>query len=202
MKQTFRSNTAFVLGWIWVAFAAANAVDLTLRFTGKSSLVASAVLGGLTAIVYLTALRPGTVLTEEGLRARNPFRTSFLTWASVEEVRVTHSINVEHGEGQILRLWTPTASARERAKATRRGMPKATRGRLVRTEPVRTRAEQAAAEALAGKTHADWVGEQITDRAETGRRRGTPTPIHTTWAIDAIATVVIAVALVVAALVY
>lgn len=200
MKQTYRSNSAFVFGWIWVAFVAFNAVDLTLRYSGESSLVAAAVLGVLTAIVYVTALRPGTVVGEEGLRVRNPFRTTFLPWASVSDVTVTHSINVKHGQEQVLRLWTPTASARERAKATRRGMPKPVRSRLIRTEPVLTKPEQAAAEALAGKTHADWVGEQITQRSEAARRKQEPGEVRTTWALDSIAACVLAAAMVIVAI--
>lgn len=199
MKSTYRSNTAFVFGWIWVAFALFNAVDLTIRYTGKSSLVAGAVLAGLTAIVYVTALRPGTVVASEGLRVRNPFRTWFLPWAAIDGVRVSHAIGVEYGQEQLLRLWTPTASARERAKAARRAVPKAQRG-LLRTEPVRTKAEQMAAEALAGKTHADWVGEQITEQAETARRRDKqPGPVRASWALDSLAACLVAVALIVAA---
>lgn len=201
MKSTYRSNTAFVFGWIWVAFVAINAVDLMLRYTGRSSLVAGAVLGALTAIVYVTALRPGTVLGEEGLRVRNPFRTWSLPWASVDGVRVSHSIAVDYADGKVLRLWTPTASARERAKATRRGVPKGQRGGLLRTEAVRTKAEQMAAEALAGKTHADWVGDQIVERSEAARRRDqAPPPVRATWAIDALAACALAIALVAAAI--
>lgn len=70
----------------------------------------------------------------------------------------------------------PQASARERAAAARRGKPASVpaRGRF-RTEPVRSKGEQAAAEALAGRTHADWVAEQITERTEAARRAASVT---------------------------
>lgn len=201
MKQTYRSKFAFVLGWVWVAFVAANAVDLTVRYSGKSSMVAAAVLGVLTAIVYVIAIRPGTVVGEGELVVRNPFRTTVLPWAAVEDVTVSHSINLEYGGGKVLRLWTPTSTARERAKAQGRGMARPQRGRF-RTEPAMTKAEQAAAEALAGKTHADWVGDQITERAEAAKRRTEDVaPVKTTWAIDAFVVVGLALALVVAAIV-
>ncbi|MEU0570154.1 hypothetical protein ABZ297_32880 [Nonomuraea sp. NPDC005983] len=201
MKQVYRSKTAFVLGWVWVAFVAVNAWDLTVRFNGKPSLVAAAILGGLTAIVYLVALRPATVFTESGLVGRNPLRTTFVPWASVGDVTVSHSINVQHDE-QLLRLWTPMSTARERARAQRRAAPRTQRPSRFRTEPAMTRGEQAAAEAFAGKTHADWVGEQITGRAESARRREEAAgPARTTWALDAFAVLAVAVALVLAAIV-
>ncbi|SEG99515.1 PH domain-containing protein [Nonomuraea solani] len=201
MKQTYRARTAYVMAWVWIAFVAFNVYDLIARYSGKSSLVALAVLGVLTALVYAVALRPATVFTEEGLVGRNPFRTTFLPWAAIDDVTVSHSINVRHGEERVLRLWTPMSSARERARAQRRGVPKVERGRF-KTEPTLSRSEQAAVEAFAGKTHADWVADQIRDRAESARRRDeTAAPVRVTWAYDAIAVLAVAVVLVVASIV-
>ncbi|SDH84526.1 PH domain-containing protein [Nonomuraea jiangxiensis] len=172
MKQTYRSKTAFVLGWVWLVFVAFNVWDLIVHYSGSPSLVALAVLGALTALVYAIALRPATVFTEAGLVGRNPFRTTFLPWASIEDVTVSHTINVRHGDERVLRLWTPMSSARERAKAQRRATPKTERrGRFTAEPPKLSKGEQAAQEAFAGKTHADWVGEQIRERAEAARRR-------------------------------
>ncbi|MGV9777145.1 PH domain-containing protein [Streptosporangium sp. NPDC003464] len=168
MKQVFRSRAALILGWIWMAFAAGNAVDLTVRYSGPSSLVAAAVLGVLTALVFITCLRPAVVLAEDGVLVRNPLRNTFVPWEGVEEVTVSHAIKITSGDGSV-RCWTPQTSARERAAAVRRSNPAGTGGRY-RTEPARSKGEQAAAEALAGKTHADWVAEQITERAEAARR--------------------------------
>ncbi|MFB4266485.1 PH domain-containing protein [Nonomuraea sp. GTA35] len=201
MKQTYRSRTAFVLAWVWLAFVAFNVWDLIVRFNGKPSLVALAVLGVLTALVYAVALRPATVFTEEGLVGRNPFRTTFLPWAAIEDVTVSHAITVQHGDERVLRLWTPMSSARERAKAQRRGTAGEQRGRF-KTEPTLPRAEQAAVEAFAGKTHADWVGDQIRERAESARRRGEEAaPARVSWSYDSIGVLVAAVVLVIAAIV-
>lgn len=203
MKQTYRSKTAFALGCVWLAFVAFNAWDLSVRFNGKPSLIAAAVLGVITALVYVIALRPATVFTEAGLVGRNPLRSTFVPWTLVEGASVSHSINVEHDGGQLLRLWTPMSSARERARAQRRGVPKAPRRGRFQTEPVQTKAEQMAAEAFAGKTHADWVGEQINERAQAAKGRteeaGTT---KVTWSIDAIAVLALAVVLVVAAIIF
>ncbi|WP_326828833.1 hypothetical protein OIE13_25485 [Streptosporangium sp. NBC_01810] len=168
MKQVFRSNLAMIVGWLWMVFAAYNAVDLVVRYNGRPSMVAAAVLGVLTALVFVTCLRPVIVMSEEGVLVRNPLRNAFVPWSGVDEVTVSHSITITSG-GRSVRCWAPQTSARERAAAARKGRPAPARGRF-RTEPVRSKAEQAADEAMAGKTHADWVAEQITERAEAAQR--------------------------------
>ncbi len=177
MKQVFRSTLATAVGWVWMVFAAFNAVDLIARYSGQASMVAAAVLGVLTALVFATCLRPAVILSEDGVRVRNPLRNAFVPWRAVDEVTVSHSITITSG-GERVRCWVPQASARERAAAARRGRsasaPVPARGRF-RTEPVRSKGERAAAEALAGKTHADWVAEQITERAEAARRAASMT---------------------------
>ncbi|MEU6725106.1 hypothetical protein ABZ917_15485 [Nonomuraea wenchangensis] len=207
MKQTYRSRSAFVMAWLWVAFVAFNVYDLINKYTGKASMVALAVLAVLTVVVYVVALRPATVLTEHELVGRNPLRTIKVPWAAIDDVTVSHAISVHHGGdgdgGGVLRLWTPMSSARERAKAQRRGMPSQGRRGRFATEPTVSRAEQAAQEALAGRTHADWVGDQIRERAEAARRRTgeQPVQVRTTWAYDAIVAAAAALALVIAAIV-
>ncbi|GAA2993723.1 PH domain-containing protein [Streptosporangium longisporum] len=168
MKQVFRSTFAVIIGWVWMAFAAFNAVDLVVRYGGRSSMVAAAVLAVLTALVLLTCLRPALVLTEEGVLVRNPLRNTFVPWRAVDGVTVSHSITIVSGERKI-RCWVPHVSARERAAATRKAGAPGRRGRF-ETEPVRSKGERAAAEAVAGRTHADWVAQQITERAEAARR--------------------------------
>ncbi|NRQ32281.1 hypothetical protein HII36_10590 [Nonomuraea sp. NN258] len=200
MKQTFRSKTAFVLGWVWVAFAAINLWDLIARYNGKPSLVALAVLGVLTAVIYVLALRPVTKFTGDELVGRNPFRTTLVPWAAIKDVTVSHSINVEYDDS-VLRLWTPMSSARERAKSQRKGMP-GRRGRFGAKQAM-TKEEEIAATAFAGKTHADWVGEQIMSRAESARsrREEQDTGVRTVWAYDSIGVLLAALALVVVAVV-
>ncbi|MCK2221361.1 PH domain-containing protein [Actinomadura sp. ATCC 31491] len=201
MRQTYRSRSAFVMAWFWLAFVAFNVYDLIHKYSGKASMVALAVLAVLTAVVYVVALRPATVFTERELVARNPLRTVRVPWAAIEDVTVSHAIGVHHGDDQVLRLWTPMSSARERAKAQRRGLASQRRGRF-QTEPALSKAEQAAQEALAGRTHADWVGEQIRERAEAARRRHEEAaPVQASWAYDAVAAGVAALALVVVAIV-
>ncbi|MFC7645098.1 hypothetical protein ACFQX6_33950 [Streptosporangium lutulentum] len=131
-------------------------------------MVAAAVLGVLTMLVFIACLRPAILMTEEGVLVRNPLKNVFVPWKGVDEVTVSHVITITSGNDRV-RCWTPQATARERATAVRRGNAAAAADRR-RPEPVRPKGEQAAAEMLAGKTHADWVAEQLSERAEAARR--------------------------------
>ena len=167
--RVFRSKAAWVLGWIWVVFAAFNTVDLIVRGRLPSALVAGAVLGVLTAIIFITCLRPCVLMRDDGVLVRNPLRDAFVPWRALDGVRVAQAIIIDAGDRSV-RCWTPQSSARERAKAVRRGeAPVGGRqGRWPSTQPRLPRAQQSAATAFAGRTHADWVADQI---SETARER-------------------------------
>nr|PZN39394.1 MAG: hypothetical protein DIU60_21075 [Actinomycetota bacterium] len=166
--RVFRSKGAFVLGWIWLAFAALNAVDLIVRGRMPSSLVAGAVLGVLTAVIYVTCLRPGIFLREDGVLVRNPLRDAFVPWAALGDVRVTHAILIESG-GRTIRSWTPQVSNRELIRMARSRPAGGGRdGDGDRDRPGHTPRDHA--EAVANRTHAHWVAEQIVE--ESARARG------------------------------
>lgn len=193
--RVFRSKGAFVLGWIWLVFAALNAVDLIARGRLPSSLIAAAVLGVLTAVIYITCLRPGIHLREDGVLVRNPLRDAFIPWGALGDVRVTHAINLESG-GRTIRSWTPQVSNREFLRAARgRTAPEPGSGRAPR--------DPATAEALAGRTHAHWVAEQIVEESVRARGRATEPAgaLSLTWSPVPLAALGGAVLLVVAAVV-
>ncbi|MEO3808809.1 hypothetical protein ABGB17_07380 [Sphaerisporangium sp. B11E5] len=200
--QIFRSTTAWVLGWLWMAFAAFNAIDLALNGRIPSALVAGAVLAVLTAAVYIGCLRPGILPKEDGILVRNPLRNVFIPWKAVDNIHVSHAIIIDSGDDSI-RCWTPQASARERAKATRRGTTvPATSGRYPTTHPELPKAEQAAARAFTGRTHADWVAQQLTETAaRKSRLPGDRTPPTITWSPSALGVLAAALTLVIAALI-
>jgi hypothetical protein len=201
--QVFRSKTAWVLGWVWMVFAGFNAVDLVVNGTIPSALIAGAVLAVLTAAVFVGCLRPCVRSREDGILVRNPLRNVFVPWKAVDGVHVSHAIIIESGDDSV-RCWTPQASARERAKAVRRGAPSvpARSGRYPSTQPQVSKAEQAAALAMAGRTHADWVAQQLTETAEKkSRAEGEKAPLTTTWSPSALVILAAALILVIAALI-
>jgi hypothetical protein len=202
--QVFRSKTAWFLGWVWMAFAAFNGADLILHGRAPTAMVAGAVLAVLTAAVFIGCLRPGIVPGEEGILVRNPLRNVFVPWKAVDGIHVSHAIIIESGDGTV-RCWTPQASARERARAVRRGAmatPAKSSGRYPTTQPQVSRAEQSALKAMAGRTHADWVAQQLTETAEKkSRTSGDPRPLTITWSPSALTALAAALTFVIAALI-
>ncbi|GII61270.1 hypothetical protein Skr01_13550 [Sphaerisporangium krabiense] len=201
--QIFRSKTAWVLGWVWMAFAAFNGVDLILNGRIPSAMVAGAVLAVLTAAVFVGCLRPAIVPREDGVLVRNPLRNVFVPWKAVDGVQVSHAITIESGDTSV-RCWTPQASARERAKAVRRGTvaTPAKQGRYPTSQPQVSKAEQAALTAMAGRTHADWVAQQLTETAEKkSRDPGERRPLTMSWSPSALSALAAAFVFVIAALI-
>ncbi|GII29585.1 PH domain-containing protein [Planotetraspora mira] len=194
-QQIFRSKVAWLFGWVWLVFVAWNVWDLTRHGSMPSALIAGAALGVITALVFLLALRPAIVAEAGGVRIRNPLRNIYIPWSDVGEVLVTHSIIIESGHTTI-RCWTPQATARERAKAARR----AERGRKPVMEANVSKGEQAAAELLAGRTHADWVALQLTEMS-VSRAAESSGETRVAWSPSSLAAVAAAVVLVVVTIV-
>ncbi|MBP2704742.1 PH domain-containing protein [Microbispora sp. RL4-1S] len=195
--QVYRSRAGWVFGWAWLLFTAWNVWDLAAHGTMPSALVAGAVLGVVTALVFLLAMRPAVVAGEEGILVRNPLRNTRIPWSAVDDVIVTSGIVIESGETAV-RCWVPQASARERARATRR----AARAIAATASDTMSKTEKAAAEAIGARTHADWVGQQLMEAraerlgVEPGAARGAVTA-QVTWSPSALAAVAAALALVV-----
>ncbi|MET8142233.1 PH domain-containing protein [Sphaerisporangium sp. NPDC005288] len=201
--QVFRSKIAWVLGWVWMVFAALNTADLIAHGSIPSALVAGAVLAVLTAAVFVGCLRPAVLAREDGIFVRNPLRNYFVPWKAIDGIHVSHAIIIESGDDSV-RCWTPQASARERAKAVRRGTAgvPAKAGRYPSTQPQLSKAEHAAAQAMAGRTHADWVAQQLTELVEKkSRTAGERAPLTATWSPSALGALAAALILVIAALI-
>ncbi|GAA0409359.1 hypothetical protein GCM10009530_72230 [Microbispora corallina] len=191
-RQTYRSRLAWIFGWAWLVFAAWNVWDLVAHGSMPSALVAGCVLGVLTALVFLMALRPAIVAEDGGVRVRNVLRDAYIPWNAVDDVIVASTIVIESGPLAV-RCWTPQATARERAKAASRASRALASSRT-------SKAERAAAEAVGGRTHADWVAQQLTEMSRT-RRETAAGETRVTWSPWAVAAVAAAVALVVVTIV-
>ncbi|WP_169985419.1 MULTISPECIES: PH domain-containing protein [unclassified Microbispora] len=188
--QVYRSRLAWICGWAWMLFAAWNVWDLVAHGSIPSALIAGAVLGVITALVFVMALRPAIVAEEGGVRVRNVLRNAYVPWSGVDDVSVASAIVIESG-GTTVRCWTPQATARERARAA---------GRAAKAAKSANRAERAAAEAVGARTHADWVAAQLTEMSRS-RRENSSGETRVTWSPSALAAVAAALALVAAAFV-
>lgn len=186
--EVFRSKAAWVFGWLWLVFAALNTWDLIARGSMPSALIAGAVLGVITVMVFLMALRPAIVPRDGGVLVRNPLRNAYIPWNAIDDVIVTNAIIIESGPTTV-RCWTPQATALERARAHRRAAKVAASANASRTERV-------VAEAVGSRTHADWVAGQLTEMS-TLRRSASSGETTVTWSPTALAAVAAAAALVV-----
>ncbi|MBO3745177.1 hypothetical protein J5X84_03785 [Streptosporangiaceae bacterium NEAU-GS5] len=199
MNQTYRSRVAWVLGWLWMAFAAYNTWDLIAHGRIPSALIAGAVLGAITLLVFLLALRPATITRQNGVWVRNPLRNAFIPWHAVDQADVSNAIAITSGD-TVVRCWTPQPTARDRARSLRGSVRPARRGRYPSMQPQPTKAEQAAAEALAGRTHSDWVAQQINELSESRKAESTG-ETRVTWSPSALAAIAATLVLIVLAIV-
>jgi Bacterial PH domain len=82
----YRSALAPLTWWVWVAFAAANLIDIAVQGRDRLSVTAAAALLLVTAVAYVAALRPRVIADPGGIIVRNPLRDHRLPWPSVQRV--------------------------------------------------------------------------------------------------------------------
>jgi Bacterial PH domain len=182
----FRSTVARVVAWIFIAFAALNLVDVVIRGRGQSGRLAFAVLIAVALIAFVLGLRPAVIADSRQVLLRNLVRDVSVPWGAVTAIDSTDALRI-HAGSAVFRRWSIVAGNRARRRALR-AHADATQGSAAR--------EAAAHSGLSGRTHADFVVDQLTEvwrvrRAETG---GVP---QVRWAWPAVACLAIAALLVV-----
>lgn len=202
----FRPSVARWFGYAWLVFAAFNLADLAWRGGSRTSWVIAAVLLLITAVVYVTALRPRIVADAGGLRIVNPLREVRVPWGAVTDVDATDMVRVHAGGQRPYRCWAVQAPNRQRRRASRSraqagGAAAGSRGGATSGSRGRT-ASGASAEvtaSAAGRTHAEYVAAELSDMAGRGRRDA-PTESSTvvTWSRSSLAVVGVGAALVLA----
>jgi hypothetical protein len=117
--RVFRSTPSFVLAWVWMAFAAANMVDLAVRGRDIASVVAAAALLFGAGVAYVIGLRPRVVAAADGIRLHNPLQDVRVPWPAVDKIDTTDAIQIHSGDRKF-RVWAMQASPRQRARAEAR----------------------------------------------------------------------------------
>ena len=174
-RRTFGSTPSRVLGWILLAVAAANFVDLAIRGRDHASLVAAAALLLGCGVVYVLCLRPGLVAGDDAVVMRNPLRDVRVPWAALDTVDVTDALRLHTG-GRKHRSWALQESSRARAKA--------------RMRKPRADLPDRVAEAVAGRTHAEYVAEQLREMS-TERAAGDGGAAVIEWSWPSVAAVLV-----------
>lgn len=186
-RRTFNPTPSRVLGWILIAVAVANFVDIGIRGRDHASLIAAAALLLGCGVVYVLCLRPGIVAGDDAVHMRNPLRDVRVRWAALETADVTDTLRL-HAGGKAYRSWAHQESSRARARARMR-------------KPRTDLPENVAAE-VAGKTRSEYIAEQLREMATERAGDASASGAEVTWQWPAVAAVVVpAVLLVVAILV-
>ena len=151
----FRSTPSFVFAWIWMAFAAANLVDIALRGRDVTSVIAAGSLLLGAGVAYVIGLRPRVVADQDGVRLHNPLRDVRLAWSAVDKVEKTNAIEIHSGDSTF-RAYALQTSPRARVRAE--------------AKPRRDNVPDHVADYVKGRLPIDFAVEQLTELATQGRR--------------------------------
>jgi Bacterial PH domain len=94
-KTVFRLMPPLVLWWGWVAFAAANLIDLAIQSPDYFSIEIAALLVVVTGVMYACTLRPRVISDADGLTIRNPLRDYHVPWGGVAGVLLGDSVEIQ-----------------------------------------------------------------------------------------------------------
>jgi hypothetical protein len=163
--ETYRSALALLIWWIWLAFAAANLIDIAVQGHDRLSAVAAAVLLLVTGITYAAALRPRVIASSEGIMVRNPLRDHQVPWLTVAKVDL----------GDLLRVhcaWQETAGKEKQPGRQSVSPPeKVRRSRVIQAWAIQS--------SRRGRTLAELrlaAGRTELARRSVGGRAGAPEP--------------------------
>ena len=184
-RRAFTSTPARVLGWILVAVAVANFVDIGVRGRDHASLIAAAALLLGCGIVYVLCLRPGLVAGDDAVLMRNPLRDVRVPWAALDTVDVTDALRLHAGDRKY-RSWALQESSRARARA--------------RMRKPRTDLPENVADAVAGRTRSEYVAEQLREMSAERRGGSAAAGAEVAWSWPSVAAVAVPAVLLVVAI--
>src|SRR5271170_6978446 len=119
--QVFRSPTAVIVWWVWLLFAGANLIDLSVQGRDHISLVAAAILVLATGVAYVTAQRPRIIADSAGITIVNPLRDHHIGWAGVIQVDLADLLRVHCRRGpddtKVIYSWAVHYSRRRKLAA-------------------------------------------------------------------------------------
>jgi len=173
--DTYRSPLAVLAWWVWLAFAAANLIDIAVQGHDHLSAVAAATLVLVTGLVYVAAQRPRVIAAADGLVVRNPLRDHRVPWPSVTDVELRDLLRVHCA-------WPGGGAAGERTRviqawalqsARRAGMTSGLRASVGRGELARrsvgSQAATAAPPGAVRRQETQRIARALAERARRAR---------------------------------
>ena len=118
----YRSPTAPLVWWVWVAFAAANLADIAVQGHNHFAAQVAAILILVTGVAYVAAFRPRVLAGQGGITIRNPLRDHEVPWACVHKVDLGDALQVHCAwdggqKTKLLYAWAVHSPRRSRLKA-------------------------------------------------------------------------------------
>lgn len=113
-----KSRVGWVLGWLWMVFAAYNVFDILRHPWDRASAYAGSILLLVCGFVYIIGLRPRLHADTERVLIRNPLRDIEIPWGAVTEVSTRDSIRIET-EDKRYHSWVGHVPNRRRAQFSR-----------------------------------------------------------------------------------
>jgi hypothetical protein len=118
----FRHTTPLVLWWVWVAFAAANVIDVAIVDPGLTVLKVAAGLLAVTGIAYATTLHSRVESDDDGVTIYNPVRNHRAPWGAVEGIFLGDSVEFvcyrpAPKKAKTIYSWALYSSRRSRARS-------------------------------------------------------------------------------------
>ena len=161
-----KSRLGFVLGWVWMAFAAINVVDILRHEWDRSSAYAGSLLLLVSGIVFVLWLWPRLRADGERVLIRNPLREIDLPWGAIEEIDAHDTVRFST-EHKRYHSWVGHVPNRRRAAFSR------ARSRARSAGPGDETGEQTgkdAAASIANANDAEFLVRHLTDMADKHRQ--------------------------------
>jgi len=189
-RKVFRLPGPVVFWWVWVAFAAANLIDLAIQGHDKTSLQIAVGLLAITGLVYACALRPRVIAEARGLTMLNPIRDYRVAWGRVIDIYLGESVQVHCSQPagakpKVLHSWALYSPRRSRLRAEVRGRRW---DRYPASRPGAYGQLPAEAQEIAKKSPAELMAKEIDGMARRARERGAADgPVVGSWAWPSLA---------------
>jgi hypothetical protein len=162
--------------WAWLGAALVLILDVIRRESVESSgWIAIAALLFVSSIVWVSGLRPMVAADDERVVLRNPLREVVVPWPAVTSIEATDMLRVQVGD-KSHGSWAIQVPNRTRRRAAQ--APDLVKGEGARVPSTEVRSD------VSGRTHADFVAEQLRDRWAAHRPAATGSPQSASSAAD------------------
>lgn len=87
----------WIFGWVWMAFAVFNVVDILRHPWDRGSAYAGSILLFISGLVWVISLRPRLRADPDRVLIRNPLRDIEIPWGAVDEIGSQDTVRIEAG---------------------------------------------------------------------------------------------------------